>query len=429
MCIQLLPRVTMDSQIERDQAFFQHQRDELQRLWQSLLPPNLRYDDPSFLSQLHDEINILVNELMTHFTGRYTVNSFAYSSADRKFREFYNVLHQVREDIASLKAPIARQQIDDIAEKLMDAQDALVSFVSVNYPHEPDKPKVADDPIYASHEQPWYPLNFPAVVDITSLEGLKYRNSVDIVLMTVTEVELFAVMRLLTPLPDANIIAQVSIENETYYLGMFGKQLAAVTASRMGSTGSGSSTHATDRACRNWLPRAVIMIGIAFGAEPEKQRLADVLIADQVINYEPERVGSRNEYRGEPIPSHPGLINRFNHCFDWLFHRPDNVQSQRIIGPILSGEKLIDDPQFKAKLLQQFPRAIGGEMEGVGLSSSALYNNTPWILVKAICDWADGGKHKRHQPLAAAAATSLVYHILNRPTALDGFAKGTTSTS
>lgn len=64
-------------------------------------------------------------------------------------------------------------------------------------------------------------------------------------------------------------------------------------------------------------------------------------------------------------------------------------------------------------------------MEGAGLSASSLYNNTPWILIKAICDWADGSKHKRHQPLAAAAATSLAYHVLNRPDALNGFAKST----
>lgn len=419
----------MDSQADSDQVFFEHQRGVLQRLWQSLLSPHLRYDDPSFLSQILDQVNILANELTIHFTGCYAVNGFAYSAADRKFREFYNALHQTREDIAGIKAPIARQQIANVAEKLMDAQDALTAFASVHIPPVPGKPISVDDSIYVIHEQPWYPKAFPSVVDITDSEALQYRNSIDVVLMTVTEVELFAVMRLLAPLSDMNNIAQVSIGNETYYLGEFGKHRAVVTSSRMGSTITGSATHATDRACRNWLPRAVIMVGIAFGAAPEKQRIADVLVADQVINYEPERVGNRHEYRGIPIPSHPGLINRFNNCFDWIFLRPDNVRCRHFVGPILSGEKLIDDLNFKTRLLQQFPQAIGGEMEGVGVSASALYNNTPWILVKAVCDWADGAKHKRHQPLAAAAATSLVYQVLNRSTALQGFTKRSTSPS
>lgn len=73
--------------------------------------------------------------------------------------------------------------------------------------------------IYVIHEQPWYLKAFPSVVDITNLEALQYRNSIHVVLMQITEVELFAVMRLLAPLSDMNKIAQVSIGNETYYLG------------------------------------------------------------------------------------------------------------------------------------------------------------------------------------------------------------------
>jgi nucleoside phosphorylase len=69
----------------------------------------------------------------------------------------------------------------------------------------------------------------------------------------------------------------------------------------------------------------------------------------------------------------------------------------------LSGEKLIDDVEYN-----QFPQAIGGEMEGYGVAAAADRAKVEWILAKAICDWGDGEKHKKHQPLAAGAAVSLV---------------------
>src|SRR5205823_7702372 len=96
---------------------------------------------------------------------------------------------------------------------------------------------------------------------------------------------------------------------------------------------------------------------------------------------------------------------------------------KREVGPILSGEKLVDDPVFKADLFSRYPQAIGGEMKGVGLAAAAVRHGVPWILVKAICDWADGKKHKKHQPLAAAAAVSLVHHVLLQADVLHGLQK------
>jgi nucleoside phosphorylase len=87
----------------------------------------------------------------------------------------------------------------------------------------------------------------------------------------------------------------------------------------------------------------------------------------------------------------------------------------------------VDDPAFKAELFRKYPHAIGGEMEGVGLSAAAVRHGVPWILVKAICDWGDGKKHKKHQPLAAAAAVSLVHHVLSQADVLHGLVKPTPS--
>jgi nucleoside phosphorylase len=92
-------------------------------------------------------------------------------------------------------------------------------------------------------------------------------------------------------------------------------------------------------------------------------------------------------------------------------------------GPILSGEKLIDDLDFKNALMDQYPNAIGGEMEGAGLWSAAGRAGKDWILVKGVCDWADGRKNDSFQEMAAASAVSIALHVFEDPHALNGLQK------
>jgi nucleoside phosphorylase len=58
------------------------------------------------------------------------------------------------------------------------------------------------------------------------------------------------------------------------------------------------------------------------------------------------------------------------------------------------------------------PEAIGGDMEGAGLYAAAGVAKVDWILVKAICDWADGNKNDDAQQLAAHNAADFVRHVI-----------------
>lgn len=246
---------------------------------------------------------------------------------------------------------------------------------------------------------------------------------IEIVLMTATDLELRAVMRLLKPLSGRTSILNIFLGSETYYVGEFGCYRSVVTKCRKGAIGPGSAILAASQALQTWNPRAVIMIGIAFGVDSRKQRIADVLVASEVIPYESQRVGKDVIFRG-PIPASDGtLLNRFENSQNWSFMRPDGTRSVLRVGAVLSGEKLVDDPAFKADEIKRHPQAIGGEMEGAGLYAAASSSKTAWILVKAICDWADGMKHKKHQALAAAAAASLVEYVLSKKNVLDSLVK------
>lgn len=275
---------------------------------------------------------------------------------------------------------------------------------------------------YKVENQPWW-TPIPPTKEVPETELLSLADEINVVLMTATEVERDAVLRLLKPLPPWRKVLTGFIGPETYYVGKFGAFKAVVTKCRPGSVDPGAATLAANEARRLWHPRAIIMPGIAFGKDPTKQTMADLLVASQVISYEQQRVGGEIIDRGSIPPSNPTLLNRFEHPPGWSFARPDGSPCKLHIGPILSGEKLVDDPEFKASLLHRFPQAIGGEMEGAGLCAAAIRGSVPWILVKAICDWADGKKHGKHQPLAAAAAVSLVHHVLSQPTVLNGLEK------
>ncbi len=166
---------------------------------------------------------------------------------------------------------------------------------------------------YRAEDQPWYTSRLPDTTEATAQKEIKVlRKRIDVVIITAREVELIAVMRLLRPLPKHRKIRLVYDGPETYYIGKFGEQGAVTTKCRMGAIGEGSATLAVAQAQRIWRPRAIIMVGIAFGQDPSKQKMADVLIASQIVPYESQRRGIKNISFRSPIPpSNATLLNRF----------------------------------------------------------------------------------------------------------------------
>jgi hypothetical protein len=84
-------------------------------------------------------------------------------------------------------------------------------------------------------------------------------------------------------------------------------------------------------------------------------------------------------------------------------------------GLILTGASLIDDIDYRDQLLKLEGEAIGGEMEGAGLYVSSQEHKVDWIVIKAICDWADGRKSYQkedRQKLAAKNAAEFLVEAL-----------------
>lgn len=244
-------------------------------------------------------------------------------------------------------------------------------------------------------------------------------NIKSILILTAVRVELEEVLRFLKPLPKKKGILRVHIGQETYYVGKFGAEVAVVTLCGSGAIGRDSVVLSTADALRRFNIVAIIMVGIAFGKDRDSQKIGDVLVATQIIPYENLRVGDeRSIFRGTISQTGPVLLNRFRQALDWNFKDKNNDFISVRFGPLLSGEKVIDNSRFSQRLFDEFPQAIGGEMEGAGLYAVAARKDVEWIVVKSICDWADGTKTDNYQDFAAKSSVSLVHHVLSDGTAL-----------
>lgn len=270
-------------------------------------------------------------------------------------------------------------------------------------------------------DNPSYPpgraASLPPAIDYGTPEVCKevLRNGVDVLLLTATQVERDAMLRRLTKIPGCSAVLQLPIDQQTYFFGQMGTSRVAVVMSRMGAVGRDSALQTLNDAITDCLPRCVVAVGIAFGGYTKKLSMADVLISARIIPYDPVRKQPGGD---QPRASQPDagatLLNRFRNVVDWEFRRPDGHLCKKLDGALLTGEALVDDLDFKTYLFEMHSDAIGGEMEASGVYAAASKHNREWIIVKAVCDWADGTKGDGHQEVAAEAAASLVAHTLGR---------------
>lgn len=242
----------------------------------------------------------------------------------------------------------------------------------------------------------------------------KVQNNIALI-VTATDTETEATHKKLAPLNGFSNILQTYDEANTYYCGIFGKYKVVHVQSNMGAIGRDSAIITISNAIRTLSPKFVIMIGIAFGINDKKQKIGDVLVADGILPYDNKRVGKITIQRGQQAPTSKILLNRFKSIKTWQYLINDSVLAEKIITPLLSGEELIDNINRRNELVKEFPTSKGGEMEGAGLFA-ACDGSVDWIIVKGICDFADGNKgqnKKQNQEIAINSALSLCLELFN----------------
>jgi nucleoside phosphorylase len=239
----------------------------------------------------------------------------------------------------------------------------------------------------------------------------------DVLIVTATDIETKTVIAEFQKELGQPFVRRFIGPKTYFYLGNLGGAHTFLVRSEMGGGGPGGSMLTVAESILALRPAAIIMVGIAFGVDPQKQRIGDILVARQLLAYELQLVwadpsGNVVIYpRGERPPASPRLLDRFRGGgVDWKGARVH-------FGLVLSGDKLVNHQDFRDQLRKLEPEAIGGEMEGAGLYAVAQQQGVDWILVKAICDYADGHKdlnRARRQQTAARNAIRFVIHVLRQ---------------
>lgn len=229
----------------------------------------------------------------------------------------------------------------------------------------------------------------------------------DVVLVTVNEHETKAVYDEFTA-ATGTPATPVLIDGRVYRnLGAVNGATIFHALSEMGSGSVGAMQQTVDKAIRALNPGAVIAVGVAFGLNEKKQRIGDILLSKQLRLYDLQRVGDEIILRDDKPHASARLINHFDGFVqtDW---QGAKVRS----GVILSGGRLIDDIDYRDQLVAMEREAVGGEMEGAGLYVSSHEHKVDWIVIKAICDWADGQKSKNKTARQKKAAKNAAQFLL-----------------
>lgn len=204
--------------------------------------------------------------------------------------------------------------------------------------------------------------------------------SVDIVLAVAAAIE-FDIL-----LPKIRDTKKESVGPNTYWIGTFGRYSVALVKCAQGTSTRAGATSTLLNAIDIFKPHAVIMPGIAFGNKLKGQVLGDVLVSTRIYPYEWAKVANgTTEYRSESPPAGITLLDRAQSLqWSWKFNGKDRKAK---FGPLLSGDKLLNDEMFTKKLFETFSDAVGGEMEGTGIYIASENKKAEWLIIKGVCDW------------------------------------------
>jgi len=307
-------------------------------------------------------------------------------SANASFNRF---IKQINEELA-VQGSKARLAIT-ADKKAGDKRECWFEAEPVQFPipHTPQLDAIPDDQLEQSQ------LGQPVL-------------DVDIVLITFNQYELEQTLRCFCPEAPA---VQMEGHNRVYYqLGKHGGQNLVLMHSRQATI---EAMRSAEIAIEFFHPNAVIALGIAFGINSEKQQIGEVLISESITTYELARINKDGciTPRGPRPPASKYLRDWFHQLDAYLIKEKSAEYAKRHFGSMFSGDKLIDNKDYRDQLLSIDPEAIGGEMEGTGIYYACEASKTDWIIVKAICDFADGNKGKNkdaNQKIAAENAARLV---------------------
>src|SRR5262249_9440298 len=144
-----------------------------------------------------------------------------------------------------------------------------------------------------------------------------------------------------------------------------------------------------------------MLVGIAGGVAKAHVEIGDILISDQIADYELQKLtpdGPEIRWQVHRVdPRLIGAVQNFSTA-GWqdliTVERPDDRAPKRHIGTVVTGDKVIAVEDVLAKYNAMWPKLIGVEMEAGGAAAAAFQTaNAPgFFMIRGVSDLADSKK-------------------------------------
>ncbi len=243
-------------------------------------------------------------------------------------------------------------------------------------------------------------------------------TSTDILLITVNENETKALRTVLEKLIGNKASpAQGLINREPYDdYGLIRQQRVCHVEAAMGSSNSGASRDTAKKAIEDLKPKLLIAVGLAWGAFEDKQKIGDVLCADQVQIGSNTKIAENSIVLRGPRPDMDGTLVKLVKAAQQHHHIGITLHT----GTILSREDLFDNKKYRDKFIVKVSNIVGGEMEGQGIYQAIRESLTKpeFLIIKGICDWGfkknvHATDKQKNQVLAASNAANLCASLIS----------------
>ena len=159
-------------------------------------------------------------------------------------------------------------------------------------------------------------------------------------------------------------------------------------------------------------PSLVVNTGVG-GALNKELRPTDTVIAERLLQHDMDT---------SPLGDPKGLISGINKVYfdtderarEILTSAAERLGLRAMRGTVASGDKFVADRADKERIVSEFSADVC-EMEGGAIAHTAFVNGTPFIVIRAISDSADGEANMDYMeflPVAAKNSTALTLELI-----------------
>lgn len=170
-----------------------------------------------------------------------------------------------------------------------------------------------------------------------------------------------------------------------------------------------------------WLPKCVILVGVAGGFRARGVGLGDILVSTEIVDYAIQKVTSEFIIRQQRFSiskllleiAHKIPLNSDMYEFQYERRR---LNSRVHFGPIASGDVIVSSSHLVSGLLEIDAALLGVEMEAGGVAA-AVRRASPQIeliAIRGVADLADESKNDLWVDRACYAAAQFTSDLLCR---------------